>query len=145
MTTTQTIHGDSITDTWKLKFFVGRIFTVYPLDGNIVVPVTGADAASSLLGSRPQAGLYTRGSFTIPAGAIPTYSNTLRRATFTPLSWTITCNGSQSDSLQFSQYFILMDEALGTPKVHYVSNQIIPGINLTPGKTHTGATTLETA
>jgi hypothetical protein len=144
MATTQTIHGDSIKDTWSKKF-PGRVFTVYPLDGNNTVVVTTADSVAALLATRPSANLYIAGTFTVPTTAVPTYSNITRRASYAPIAWTITCNASQLDSLQFSQYFILMDEALGSPKIHYISAALSPSINLSPSSTHTGATILEAA
>ena len=145
MATLQTPHSATIIDTW-IKKFRGRIFTFHPIaslnNAGSNFSVTADDSASTLLAAIPSSSLYTPGTFTVPSDAVPTFVAG-RKATYTPMSWTITCKANQSTSLQFNQFFVLMDEAT-TPIVHYVSASIQPPIILAPGGTHTEALTLET-
>jgi hypothetical protein len=145
MATTQTPHSATVIDTW-LKKFRGRVFTIHPVaslsSAGSNLSVTADDAASTLLAAIPSSSLYTPGTFTVPSDATPAFV-TGRKATYTPMSWSITCKANQATSLQFNQYFVLMDAAT-TPIVHYVSASIVPAIILTPGGSYTEALTLET-
>lgn len=149
-------HQDSVKDTWTRKFVrsPALIFTVHPISAELITgtDIEGQDytndvdpdsTVASLLDLRPPASVYTPGSFTIPATAVPIYIAADSKATYVPQGFFIGCKPGQTTNLEFYQYFVLMNEAVGPAIVYGISQATSTRIVKTPGSYHYGSISLE--
>ena len=142
-------HPDSVKDTWTRKFVrsPALIFTIHPISAAFTtendIDVDPDSSAGDLLGMRPPDSVYTPGTFTIPVTAVPTYIADGNKATYDPQGFSIGCKPGQTTNLEFYQYFVLMNEAVGPAIVYGISAASPTLIVKTPGSYHYGSISLE--
>lgn len=142
-------HQDSVKDTWTRKFVrsPALIFTVHPISAEFItgndIDVDPDSTVASLLELRPPVSVYTPGSFTIPVTAVPIYTAADSKATYVPQGFFIGCKPGQTTNLEFYQYFVLMNEAVGPAIVYGISQATSTRIVKTPGSYHYGSISLE--
>lgn len=135
-------HKDICMDSWA-RTYRSRILTFHPLrfgdTAGDVYSITDDLPYATLLSSTQGSSVYTAGTFSIPADAVPTWDETTRTAVPPPYPFTIACKAGQTNNLVFNQYFVLIDEALVSPKVIYVSAVFAQSQRIAPGGFYTGA------